>query len=332
MPVYKDEKRKTWYVKYSAKDQLTGKRRQILKRGFTTKRDAQKWEAQQKASDTSGAPSITFRQLAEQYYAFNRPQERTRDTQIRRLEIHFSGMEMPLNKLTKAFMADWYIKFVASDLSTSSKNLLLRIIRSIFRFGSDHYGYPNLGAGLKLIKGQKRKYTTWTVDQFNQFIATVDRPFYKILFTFYFSTGCRCSEALGLLRSDFDLEDGTVHIQRHLKNSASDRVLKLPPLLLDELRPLLDQCDENDKIFPIDATCVLRAMQKYTEISGVPKIRIHDLRHSFASNAIGNGNDIIAVSKYLGHASVKITMEVYAHLLEKNEDLLVSNINSWMEK
>ena len=333
MPVYKDEARKTWYVKYSTKDSLTGKRKQVLKRGFPTKRDAQKWEAQQKSQEnTSGAPSVTFRQLAEQYYAFNRPQERTRDTQMRRLEIHFTGMDMPLNRLTTAFMADWYITFTASDLSPASKNLIIKIIRSIFRFGSDHYGYPNAAARLKSVKEPKRRYITWSVGQFNQFISTVDRPFYKILFTFYYFTGCRCSEALGLIRSDFNLEDGTVHIQRNLKNTPSDRILKLPPLLLDELRPLLDMCGDDERVFPTDETCVLRALQKYTEISGVPKIRIHDLRHSFATNAIGNGNDVVAVSKYLGHASVKITMEVYAHLLEKNEDLLVANINSWMKK
>lgn len=332
MPTYKDEKRKTWYVKYSTKDPVTGERKQVLKRGFPTKREAQKWETQQKAQGTvSGSPSVTFRQLAEQYYAFNRPSERTRDTQMRRLEIHFTGMDMPLSRLTQAFMTDWYITFTASDLSPSTKNLMLKIIRCVFKFGSDHYGYPNLGIRLKSVKEPKRRYTTWSIEQFNRFISAVDKPFYKILFTFYYYTGCRCSEALGLIRSDFNLEDGTVHIQRNLKNTPSDRILKLPPLLLDELKPLLDLCGENDQIFPTDETCVLRALQKYTEISGVPKIRIHDLRHSFATNAIGNGNDIVAVSKYLGHASVKITMDVYAHLLEKNEDLLVSDINSWMK-
>lgn len=43
MPVYKDEKTNTWYSKFRYKD-WTGKTRDKMKRGFTTKRDAQKWE------------------------------------------------------------------------------------------------------------------------------------------------------------------------------------------------------------------------------------------------------------------------------------------------
>ena len=332
MPVYKDAKRGSWYVKYSAKDPLTNKRKQILKRGFATKRDAAKWEATQKAQQETSSSYITFRQLAEQYYAFNRPKERTRDTQMRRLEIYFTGMDMPLNRLTKAFMTDWYIQFTNSDLSPSTMNLLIGIIRGIFKFGSDHYGYPDTAVTLKTVKASKRKYTTWSLEDFNQFIQAVDMPFYKILFTFYFFTGCRLSEATGLRKSDFDLENHTVHIQRNLKNEYSNRVLKLPQTLLDELQPLLDRCAEDGDVFPITSTSVIRALHKYIEISGVPKIRVHDLRHSFASLAIGNGNDIVAVSRYLGHANVNITLDVYAHLLKKNEDTLVSDIDSWMKK
>lgn len=50
----------------------------------------------------------------------------------------------------------------------------------------------------------------------------------------------------------------------------------------------------------------------------LPVIRLHDLRHTFASICIGNGLDVVTVSKLMGHASPSITMDVYSHLLKKN--------------
>lgn len=59
-------------------------------------------------------------------------------------------------------------------------------------------------------------------------------------------------------------------------------------------------------------------------------IRIHDLRHSHASLLISQGVSIVAVSKRLGHADVKETLNTYAHLLPKDTELIdniLDNIN-----
>lgn len=57
--------------------------------------------------------------------------------------------------------------------------------------------------------------------------------------------------------------------------------------------------------------------------AGIKKIRIHDFRHSHASNLIGEGMDIVAVSKRLGHSNVEMTLNCYTHLLQKNNDKLI---------
>jgi integrase len=51
--------------------------------------------------------------------------------------------------------------------------------------------------------------------------------------------------------------------------------------------------------------------------AGVRRVRFHDLRHSFASNLLGAGVDIVTVSKALGHANVQITLTIYAHAVPK---------------
>jgi integrase len=47
------------------------------------------------------------------------------------------------------------------------------------------------------------------------------------------------------------------------------------------------------------------------------KIRFHDLRHTFASLLMANGEDVVRVSRLLGHASPTITLRVYSHMLPK---------------
>lgn len=50
----------------------------------------------------------------------------------------------------------------------------------------------------------------------------------------------------------------------------------------------------------------------------LPMIRLHDLRHTYATLLIANGTDIVTVSKLMGHASPSVTMDVYSHLLKQN--------------
>lgn len=51
--------------------------------------------------------------------------------------------------------------------------------------------------------------------------------------------------------------------------------------------------------------------------AGIRRVRFHDLRHSFASNLLAAGVDIVTVSKALGHANVHITLTTYAHAVPK---------------
>jgi len=58
-----------------------------------------------------------------------------------------------------------------------------------------------------------------------------------------------------------------------------------------------------------------RSFKPLLEEAGLPDIRFHDLRHTFASIALGKGANINTVSKMLGHSSVKVTLDVYGHLM-----------------
>jgi integrase len=60
----------------------------------------------------------------------------------------------------------------------------------------------------------------------------------------------------------------------------------------------------------------------------VPPVTLHALRHTHASQLIDAGIDVVKISKRLGHASPNITLQVYAHLFRKRDDVSAAAINA----
>jgi integrase len=64
--------------------------------------------------------------------------------------------------------------------------------------------------------------------------------------------------------------------------------------------------------------------------AGLRQVRFHDLRHSFASNLLANGIDVVRVSKALGHANAHITFTVYAHAIPQERHGVADALASLM--
>lgn len=337
MPAYKDTKRGTWYIKFSCTDRISGKRKQILKRGFPTKREATQWEAEQRTVKAP-ATSITFRELLGKYFDYKKPRIKTRLNYTSNLENHFPYMDMEVDKLTKQKLMEWYLDLTEQDLSPGTTNLVLTIVKLILRFGNEYYELPNHSLTLKRMKAVKRKYNTWTVEEFNRFLECVESPLYRAAFITFYWVGLRKGELLGLQYTDF--KDGTFHVHQQmtehglapLKTEASERTLKLADVVLRAVEPFLGACSEErpfifggEKALP--SVTLQDQFKRAINRSGVPDIRIHDLRHSFATNMICSGASIVAVSRYLGHSSINITLSTYTHLLQKTDDEMLEIMN-----
>ena len=80
------------------------------------------------------------------------------------------------------------------------------------------------------------------------------------------------------------------------------------------------------RIFNTSRTNVHRCKNNTIRKYNLKKIRLHDFRHSHASVLLNEGVNIIAVSKRLGHESVKMTLDTYAHLMDGNEDKLIDTL------
>ena len=60
----------------------------------------------------------------------------------------------------------------------------------------------------------------------------------------------------------------------------------------------------------------------------LPRVTLHALRHSHASALIATGQDVVTVSRRLGHASPTITLSVYAHLFDKTDEAAANAIEA----
>lgn len=139
----------------------------------------------------------------------------------------------------------------------------------------------------------------------------------------------------------FDLPEGEASFVIHEpKSEAGKRTVDLSPTLKKELRArYLQSKDKSGLVFqskegtPLDpqncyqrwfVPAVKRAVKKATEekdhdaAKALDGLHVHDLRHTFGSMKISQGEDVVYVSKQLGHSKPSITFDVYAHLLKQH--------------
>lgn len=337
MPVYYDEKRKSWYVKHSTT--VTGKRKQIMKRGFPTQKSAKAWEAEQIVSSPVHT-SATFMDLFEENLKFLNSSATSANMKRSWIEKHFPYCNEPIEKISKPMLIEWRNSLETSRLAARTINRGLGYIRSVFTYANSIYNVPNNGSVIrsyKLTKEDKKEMDIWTPQEFQQFIDCVDEGYYKAFFTFLYWTGTRRGEALGLCKDDFS--GNKVHIHRQikhhcngfteLKTGTSERTISIDKKTCEYLQPFIKEACPFvfGGIRCLAITSIQRYFTEAIEKSGVKKVRLHDLRHSHASVLISAGVPIIAVSKRLGHSSINITLSTYAHLLQKTEDEMVSAID-----
>jgi Phage integrase family len=69
-----------------------------------------------------------------------------------------------------------------------------------------------------------------------------------------------------------------------------------------------------------ESNLITRGFHPARKRAGIRRIRFHDLRHTYASLMIRNGEDIVVVSRLLGHANASFTFNVYCHMLPRKRN------------
>lgn len=327
----------------------TGKKKLKHKRGFKTKREAVAWGEQFKLQQSSSL-DMNFQVFWELYRSdmAQRLRENTFRTKEyivelkilpyfgsrKIMDIKAADIRKWQNQLMKEGYAPTYLKTINNQLS------------AIFNYAVKYYDLPKnpcVQAG-SMGKSQADSMKFWTQEEFETFVECVkDKPVSYMAFKTLFWTGIRIGELLALTLSDFDAEERTLRINKSYqringkdvvtepKTEKSKRIITLPDFLVEEMKDYTSRLYgmmETDRIFMVTKSYLEHEMLRGVELSGVKKIRLHDLRHSHASLLISKlGAQPLMVAERLGHEKIQTTLNTYSHLYPNQARDLADQLN-----
>lgn len=144
-----------------------------------------------------------------------------------------------------------------------------------------------------------------------------------ILLTYHLGLRPGPSELLRLTWMDADLAGGTLRVTSAAKGGSRWREIPIPDHLLTQMVEWQAQDGDYGPIIRWAGRPVNRLLDSWMEAkskAGITRrIRLYDLRHAFATEAIGHGADIRSVSDIMGHATPTRTLNTYQHALSRNK-------------
>lgn len=264
---------------------------------------------------------------------------------------------LPLDIITPNIMQNLFDDLSKTGLSNTSQLYCYRVLHRCFKWALQRQDIPfNYCDYIDAPKKDKPSIKWLNKDELKRFIdylSNSDNKVCSLFLMFACCLGLRRGEILGLKWSDFDFSNKSVLIQRsasyvkggyqftNCKTVSSQRLLLIPELLFQKLIDHKKSVErrglysderflfsyENDKIISTDRFQTFK--KKALSDIGLPNLRIHDLRHSFASYLVTeNSTPINVISKMLGHSKVSTTLDIYTHTDVSSQLTAVSAINN----
>jgi len=212
---------------------------------------------------------------------------------------------------------------------------------------------PAKGAlrGLQIKNNKKGKSNPFNKAEVELLLAVVKEhyPDHYLFFLCAFRTGMRMGELSGLRWEDIDLENHRIKVQRSYKNgqvspTKNDRIrfVDMSSMLVEELQAAVTArktthpaqgeggaaigAENANYIFahngslPIRQGSIRSMWTRILKKAELPYRKFHDIRHTFASLLLSQGESPVYVKEQLGHSSIQITVDIYGHWIRTAEN------------
>ena len=341
MPVYKNEDKGTWYCSFYYTD-WQGNRKKKKKEGFKLQRDAKEYEKEFIRTHSGTSCDMLFKDIAKLYLEDKKI--KLKITTYKDKEFLFLNRLIPvfgereLSSITPNDIRLWHNQLLKeNNYKPTYLRKLNAQLSALFNFAVKYYGLRKNPVSLcdNIGKGTANIMQFWTVEQYKLFRnALRDEIGLKIAFDILFWTGMRCGELTALTWDDIDLSNCKISINKThsringqdiittTKTDKSTRLVDVPEFLRNSLieykKSIYDS--ENERVILLSKHSLYRAIETTSKKVGIPKIRIHDLRHSHASLLIELGFSPLAIADRLGHEKVQTTLEIYGHLYPNKQE------------
>jgi integrase len=293
------------------------------------------------------APALTFKEAVERWMLVDGSALKagTREDYQCILNRHIlpAFETRPLTNVTRAEVEDWWASLRAKGLSHKHLGNIRAVLVGIFRRAvTAELLSRNPAEAIRGRLGREdrevRQVEWLTEPELTKLlgVAREREPNFYPFFLTIASTGMRVGETLALQVGDVDLDRGKIAIRRTIRKhrigspkSGKPLTVDVPPATVAVLRDWINTIraeaairgQEATWLFPGDTghpkedKCFLPALRRLLKAAGIPRrIRVHDLRHTYASLALQRGVPLLVVSRQLGHASIAITADTYGHL------------------
>ena len=202
---------------------------------------------------------------------------------------------------------------------------------------ADHARIPRQG------RSRSVRPQPWTIEELTAWLRVAASDRFAAMWMVAATTGMRRSELAGAARADLDLDTGTLRvgdtrvvvdgrmIDSDGKTESGRRTLSLDPGTIELLRRYLDVLDEEREAFgtgyqgdhgklmrhedgrPLHADSITRRFNRLVDRAGVRRIRLHDVRHTYATLLLDVGVQPKIISDRMGHANMNVTFQIYGH-------------------
>ena len=356
MPAYKytlKNGKTLWYANFYYTD-WTGEKKHICKRGFKTQREAKEYEHSflDQQNDTS---DILFSSLVENYLEDMEHRLKPTTMENKRFIIH--GKLLPYFGNLKVCDIDtikvrkWQnelLSYRGEDGRPFSQTYLKTVnnqLSALMNYAVTHYrlaANPCRAAG-SIGKSRADEMNIWTQEQYEIFSGAIQKSSVKLAFDILFYTGIRSGELLALTPSDI-LPSKRLDINKNYakvdgedlflepKTPKAKRCISIPDFLYDDIHAYVSKLygiEKGDRIFYFTKSALDKEIKRIAEKTGLPPIRVHDLRHSHASMLIEMGFTPLEIANRLGHESVKTTLDTYSHLYPDKDQKLADRLNQF---
>jgi integrase len=335
-----------------------------IRKTFSTLAEAKAWRAEALVALRRGTmrarTAVTLRQAWEAWLAGaregsvrNRSGDAYKPSVLRGYEASMRLRVLPelggarLSDVTRVSVQDLADRMLAHGLDPSTIRNTLMPLRAIFRRAlarGEVALNPVAGVELPSVRGRRDRIASPA--EATALVAALPEDDRAVWATAFYA-GLRLGELWALRDEDVDLDAGVIRVERSWdrregviepKSRAGRRAVPIVAVLRSHLAARKLRRGDSSMLFlgngsrPFDRDALVGRAKKAWETAGLDPIGLHEARHTFASILIAAGVNAKALSTYLGHSSIQITLDRYGHLMPGNEDEAVALVDAYLER
>jgi len=265
--------------------------------------------------------------------------------------------DMPINEIKRNNIRMMLINLHKAGYSRSTLSLTRDVTSGVMGYAvDDELIETNPVTGvlkrLKLEREKQLKIAPMSSQEVEIFLDVCGKKFneYYPFFLCAFRTGMRLGELIALQWGDIDWNKKNIRVERSYRRGRVDRpknnkkrLVDISDQLLIELKSLLTARKKEairlglgepvEIIFHrkgeyLEQNYIRRVFKRILKAAGLPEMKLHITRHTFASLLLSNGESPVYVKEQLGHSSINITVDIYGHLIPSSNRAAVNRLDN----